>query len=80
MTPHTLHDEFPHDTAILHELKLTNGHYQTLARRYEEINGEIHRIEAGTAPATPAHSEDLKKQRLHLLDEISVMIQRAKVG
>lgn len=80
MATHTLHDEFPHDATILHELKMTSGHYQTLARRYEEINSEIQRIETGTAPASPAHSEELKKQRLHLLDEISTMIQRAKVG
>lgn len=80
MTNHSIQAEFPQDTAILHELKLNDRHYQTLAARYDDINREIQRIETGVAPAADDHLETLKKQRLHLLDDIAAIITRAKVA
>lgn len=76
-TPHELHDEFPNDAETLHKLKLDNSHFAKLADKYHELNREIHRIEAGIEPASDARSEDLKKERLHLLDEIAAMVAAA---
>lgn len=74
-TPHELHDEFPESGDILHKLKVENAHFQTLSERYHGVNREIHRIEAGVEASSDERSEDLKKQRLSLLDEIGQMIK-----
>lgn len=77
-TPHELHDEFPHDGALLHKLKLDDAHFRTLAERYHEVNRTIHRIEAEIEAASDEHAESLKKQRLALLDEILAMVEAAR--
>ncbi len=77
-TPHELADEFPDDHAVLHELKLNNHHFVTLAERYHDVNGEIHRIEAGIETPSDEYAETLKKKRLVLLDEISGIVAKAK--
>ena len=77
-TPHELADEFPQDHALLHELKLSNPHFVTLSDRYHEVNGEIHRIEAEIETPSDEYTETLKKKRLALVDEIAVIIAKAK--
>ena len=77
-TPHELAAEFPNDHALLHDLKMNNPHYVTLADRYHEVNGEIHRIEAEIETPSDEYTETLKKKRLALLDEIAAIIAKAK--
>lgn len=77
-TPHELHDEFPEDAAVLHRLKMENGRFAGLADRYHDLNREIHRIESGVEAASDHRAEDLKKQRLHLLDEIAGLVSAAR--
>lgn len=78
--PHDLHDEFPDDGEVLHQLKVSDRHFQTLAARYHDLSREIHRIEAGVEPSGDARLEDLKKNRLALLDEVAQMISRARAA
>ena len=77
-TPHELSDEFPNDHDLLHELKLNNAHFVTLAERYHDVNGEIHRIEAQVETPSDEYAETLKKKRLALLDEISGIVSKAR--
>jgi uncharacterized protein YdcH (DUF465 family) len=79
-TPHELHDEFPHDAEVLHRLKLTNPHYVKLADRHHEVNREIHRIAAEIEAASDERLEALKRERLHLLDEVAAMIEQEQEG
>ena len=79
-TPHELADEFPADRALLQDLKMNNAHFVTLADRYHEVNGEIHRIEAEIETPSDDYTETLKKKRLALLDEISAMLARARAA
>lgn len=79
-TPHELADEFPNDHALLHELKLHNPHFVTVAERYHAVNGEIHRIEAGIENTFDEYAETLKKQRLALIDEIAAMLAKARAA
>ena len=79
-TPHELHAEFPADVAMLRELKVSDPHYRSLSEQYHEVNREIHRIEAEVDPATDARLEDLKKQRLSMLDEVAEMLAKAKTA
>lgn len=77
-TPHELAAEFPNDHAVLHALKLENPHFVTLSDRYHEVNGEIHRIEAGVESTSDDYAETLKKKRLSLIDEISGLVAAAR--
>jgi uncharacterized protein YdcH (DUF465 family) len=77
-TPHELADAFPDDHAVLHELKLHNAHFVTLAERYHDVNGEIHRIESEIETPSDEYTETLKKKRLALLDEISGIVAKAR--
>jgi uncharacterized protein YdcH (DUF465 family) len=75
-TPHELADEF--DSAELHALKVRDSHFAKLADAYHDLNREIHRIEAEVEPASDDHTEQLKKQRLAMLDEIAGLLARAR--
>lgn len=77
-TPHELHDEFPHDTRVLHLLKLADAHFCNLAERYHALNRAIHRIECEVESASDMYLVRLKRQRLALLDEIAVIIEVAE--
>jgi hypothetical protein len=79
-TPHELHEEFPHDAEVLHRLKLTNPHFVKLADRHHEVNREIHRIAAEIDAASDERVEALKRERLHLLDEVAAMIEQEQEG
>lgn len=71
-TPHELADEF--DPAELHALKQGNAHFARLADQYHEVNRAIHRIEAEIDPASDERTEQLKKERLALLDQVGAML------
>ncbi|MCH5372874.1 MAG: DUF465 domain-containing protein [Planctomycetes bacterium] len=77
-TPHELADEFPQDHDVLHALKMNDKHFQNLAEKYHEVNGEIHRIEAEIENTSDDYAETLKKKRLALLDEIGAIVAKAK--
>ena len=75
-----LEDSFPHDARVLHRLKLGSAHFNNLAGRYHAVNRAIHRIESRIEPASDAFAEQMKRQRLVLLDEIALMVERAEEG
>jgi len=70
-TPHDLAETFPDHTDQMHALRDSNAHFAKLTDQYEVLNKEIHRGETDIEPMDDAHLEDLKKQRLALLDEIT---------
>lgn len=72
--PHELHEEFPDAGEALHQLKISNAHFAKLADEYHEVNRQIHRIEAEIEPASDEVTEDLKKKRLNLKDQIAAML------
>lgn len=72
--PHELHAEFPEKAEQIHNLKLSNAHFAKLNESYHTLNHQIHRMETNIEPTTDAVLEGLKKQRLHLKDEIAVLL------
>lgn len=76
-TPNELADTFPEDAAALHRLKLTDAHFARLAERHHEVNRTIHRIECETEAASDERLEELKRERLRLLDDIAAMLEQA---
>mgnify|MGYP003653402700 FL=1 len=79
-TPHELSDIFPEEADAIHRLKAENAHFAKLADWHHEVNRTIHRIEAEVEPASDAHAENLKKQRLALQDEIAAILASARTA
>jgi hypothetical protein len=75
--PHELHEEFPDDYEVLHRLQVEDAHFARLADEYHGINRQIHRIESNVEPASDVHSEELRRQRLRLKDEIAGLLRAA---
>ena len=62
-------------TEALHMLKTGNEHFAKIAEHYYELNREIHRIDSGIEPASDDRTENLKKERLAILDQVAEMIK-----
>jgi uncharacterized protein YdcH (DUF465 family) len=77
---HQLHDEFPQAAAGLHQLKLESPRFNAVAERYDSLNRDINRIEAGLEAGSDERVEALKKQRLVLLDQVSAMLAEVQHG
>lgn len=74
LDPHDLTHEFPAQADKIHALKTSNAHFQKLAQRYEQINKDVVQIEEGVRAADDAHLETLKKERLHLKDQLAALL------
>ena len=77
-TPNELTTVFKRDRELITRLKQEDGHFARLADEYHEVNRQVHRIEAETEAASDERTETLKKQRLHLLDQITVIVTKAR--
>jgi uncharacterized protein YdcH (DUF465 family) len=75
--PHELVAEFPEHAALIHRLKGENAHFAKLFDSYHEVNRQIHRMETEVEPTSDDVLEQLKKQRLHLADELGQMLRQA---
>ncbi|MBL4802315.1 MAG: DUF465 domain-containing protein [Emcibacter sp.] len=71
---HTLAEEFSDHLDKMHQLKLSDAHFVKLHKEYDEANEEINQIEAGLEPTSDNFLESLKKNRLHLKDQIYNLI------
>ncbi len=75
--PHELHEDFPDKVQQIHDLKVSNAHFQRLSEQYHELNRQIHRIETGVEPTAQDHETELRKRRVLLKDEIALMLASA---
>ena len=74
---HDLIHELPEHKETIHNLKMTDNHFARLFDEYHEIDHEIHRIETGIENPSDDYTEEKKKQRLHLKDQLLTMIKEA---
>ena len=72
--PHELAAEFPELKDRIHELKLSDAHFQRLFEEYHSVNREVHRVEAAGLNISDEHYEELKKQRMTLKDQLYQML------
>lgn len=79
-TPNELTAIFKRDHDLLTRLKQDDAHYARLAGEYHEVNREVHRIESETEAASDERTEQLKRKRLALLDEITAIVNRARAS
>ena len=74
---HDLISEFPEYREQIHELKTQDNHFRNLFDQYHEVNREVHRIEQGVEAHADEYTEDLKKKRLDLKDQLFDMLKQA---
>lgn len=74
---HDLHHEFPEFSDRIHEMKMNNAHFQRLFKEYDEIVHQIERVEQNIETPSDDVIEEMKKQRLHLKDQLFVMLRDA---
>ena len=72
---HGLLHEFPQLRERIHELKTSNPKFAGLYRQYDEIDKEIYRIEEEIETPSDTYTEDLKKRRVLLKDQLHTMLQ-----
>jgi len=72
---HDLIHEFPEHKESIHTLKMNNQHFSRLFDEYHAVNQEVYRIEQGIENPADDYTEQLKKQRLHLKDELLNIIK-----
>lgn len=74
---HDLAHELPEFKEKIHELKVSNRHFQKLFDEYDEIDHQIRRCEAEIEVHADDFVEELKKRRLALKDELFQMLNQA---
>ncbi len=70
-TPNELAEQFPQAVEKMQALKVSDAHFAKLHDDYHALNRAIHRAETNVEPTDDFHLEDMRKQRLALLDEIA---------
>ena len=73
---HDLVHEFPEHREKIHQLKIEDNHFARLFDEYHDIDREVRRIEQGVETPSDFYTEDLKKRRLGLKDELYSMIKQ----
>ncbi|WJY21827.1 DUF465 domain-containing protein [Fontisubflavum oceani] len=76
-TPHELAEEFPDKVEQIHMLKTTDKHFAKLMKDYHEVNRAVHRAETGVEPCDNLAQVQMRKERMHLKDQIAAMLAKA---
>jgi uncharacterized protein YdcH (DUF465 family) len=74
---HDLLHELPEYKDKIHEMKLSNAHFAKLFDQYHEVDHEVRRIEQGIETPADDYTEEVKKKRLALKDELFKMLKAA---
>jgi uncharacterized protein YdcH (DUF465 family) len=72
---HDLLSEFPEYRDKIHELKANHPEFARLYEQYQEIDQEIYHIEEGFETPSDDYTEELKKKRILLKDQLYAMLK-----
>ena len=67
---HSLYHEFPEFHDLIEKLKITDSVFAEKAAMYHKLDHRIRGLENGGVPTTDDVYVDLKKQRIHLKDDL----------
>lgn len=73
---HALEGEFGGRADAIHALKAKDAHFRGLLERNHALWKEIQHIQQGLEAAEDSRLETLRKQRLHVLDEIAALLAK----
>jgi len=74
-TPNELADMFPESLDKLHNLKVEGGEAAKLFEEYHDLTREIHRAETNVEPTDDFHLDEMRKNRLQMLDRVAIMLK-----
>lgn len=75
---HDFRSELPEFEHEIHELKTNDYTFKKLYEQYNKLDATILRMEENLSAADDLHLEELKKERLHLKDELVELIKHYK--
>jgi len=73
---HSLINEFPDLREKIHELKMADQHFAKLFDEYHEVDREVQRIEQEIETPSDTYTEEQKKKRLLLKDQLYAMLTK----
>lgn len=76
--PHAIHEEFPNDAEIIHQLKVSDAHFAKLLNEYDQINDEVAAAESFVKPTAEDYETEIRRRRVLLKDQIAQAIASAK--
>lgn len=76
-TPHELAEDFPDHVEKMQELRASDAHFAKLVDAYHVSNRATHRAETDIEPTSDDHLSELRRERMHLKDEIYAYLKRA---
>ncbi len=68
---------FPEYRDLIAQLKTTDGHFTRLFDQHNTLDQKIKNMESHIEPGTSAEIEVLKKEKLHIKDQIYVILKKA---
>ena len=68
---------FPEFRDQITQLKTTDAHFVRLFDKHNELDQKIKNMETHLEPGTPEEIEVLKKEKLHLKDQVYVILKKA---
>ena len=74
---HDLAHEFPEYKEQIHKLKIQDAHFARLFEEYHQITKKLARIAQEIEAVSDAVTEDFKKKRLALKDQLFSMLKKA---
>ncbi len=72
---HDLNHEFPEYSDKIHALKTGNAHFAKLFDEYHDVDKEVRHIEQALETPSDEYTEEIKKKRLNLKDQLFEMIK-----
>ncbi|MCK3655609.1 hypothetical protein A4G19_07560 [Pasteurellaceae bacterium Macca] len=67
---------FPEFRDLITQLKVENAHFARLFDKHNELDQKIKNMEANIELATHAEIETLKKEKLHIKDELYAILKK----
>jgi hypothetical protein len=74
---HQLNDEFPEHHETIQRLKQSDPHFAKLAAQYYTLAEELHKIDEQIETPSDDYTEQKKKERLALKDQLIALIHKA---
>ena len=67
---------FPEYRDLITQLKSTDAHFASLIQQHHTLDQRVKRLVSHADPSTPEEIEQLKKEKLHLKDEIYLILKK----
>ncbi len=71
---------FPEYRDLIHRLKTEDAHFHNLFEKHHELDHKISNMETHVIHGTHEEVEDLKKEKLHIKDQLYAILVKASAA